>query len=737
MRPTISLCLIAKNEEINVPVLFDSIKGCFDHIVFVDTGSTDRTVATAEEWAGKIGTPISIHHFEWVKDFAKARNFSLDQVKTEYAMWMDLDDSMGNPEAFKAWRDEAMQFADFWLATYNYTLDPQTKKPLVKFLRERVFKMSFKPRFKYFIHEGVEAGLPGVRASLINTWWIDHRRTVEEMMRDHGRNLEILELNKATFDGRLWFYYGKELYENGKPEEALKALLEAVTRKDIFHHDKILGYQFAVYAAMAVADKMKPEFQAEKLGLATNLAHLGLQLDPRRAEFYQAIGECYTRQGKFLEAAPYFSACKVCGNPNQNEKTSSAIFNFQTCYQDLPRINLAKIWFNVGEIDKAEKEARECFDLYPTNDAKILMDEVLKVKPLIKTDGPRQKTEEIVFTCPPQSAYEFDSELYKTKGMGGSETALIEMSTWLRKLTGRPVKIFNMRSRDFVDENGVEWISTSKLNEYFSIYSPKVHIAWRHNVKLTEAPTYLWCHDLVTQTCDLAQHFDYMLCLSPFHKRYVMAMQGIPENKIILTRNGITPDKFKFDRPVKDPNKIVWLSSPDRGLDRAMKVLDIVRERYPDIKLHVYYGLDNLYKYNMAELAEKLKAMMNERKDWVIYHGFTEQKKMTKDISDAVIWCHPCDFIETYAITALETTLLGIYPVTRRLGALPYTLEHAEKNHHALLLDHDCITPEEHLAYAKATMQVLENKGWEGMNYDPDEHSWENVAKSWLKFLPV
>ena len=201
-------------------------------------------------------------------------------------------------------------------------------------------------------------------------------------------------------------------------------------------------------------------------------------------------------------------------------------------------------------------------------------------------------------------------EIYKTKGLGGSETALIQVAKWLKKLTGRSVKVFNMRDEDLIAESGVEYLSNKKITEYFSKYSPKIHIAWRHNIKLTNATTYLWCHDLTTASVESVHNFDKIMCLSEFHKNYVMAKQNVPAEKIYLTRNGIDPEKFKFERKPKDPNKIVWMSSPDRGLERGILVVENARKQFPDLTLHVYYGLDNLYKYGLGALAEKLKAMM-------------------------------------------------------------------------------------------------------------------------------
>ena len=42
MRPTLSVAMIARNEEANLPRTLDSIRWA-DEIVIIDSGSTDRT----------------------------------------------------------------------------------------------------------------------------------------------------------------------------------------------------------------------------------------------------------------------------------------------------------------------------------------------------------------------------------------------------------------------------------------------------------------------------------------------------------------------------------------------------------------------------------------------------------------------------------------------------------------------------------------------------------------------
>jgi len=81
---------LPSNESHNIPRLFASVEGCFDEIVFVDTGSTDNTIETAKAWAQKINTPIKIEYFAWINDFAAARNYSFDHCTTDFIAWMDI-----------------------------------------------------------------------------------------------------------------------------------------------------------------------------------------------------------------------------------------------------------------------------------------------------------------------------------------------------------------------------------------------------------------------------------------------------------------------------------------------------------------------------------------------------------------------------------------------------------------------------------------------------------------------
>lgn len=742
-RPSLALCVIAKNESKNIERLTKSVEGCFDKMYLTDTGSSDNTV----ELAKSLGWEVS--HFDWVFDFSEARNFNFKQATENYVMWLDLDDVLTNKENFINWRNTAMGFADFWLATYDYAHHPDGK-PAVSFARERVVKNRYeKKAWQHFLHEGIP-GQPNEQMHIVpsNVWKVSHQRTTTDLASDKGRNITIFEkqlaLNKPL-DTRMKFYYGKELFEIQRADEAIVHLLDAAGAPDAEPHDRILAIQYAVFSCMQAASMMNPNNEAAKVKSekylydAIKIAHQGLNLDSNRSEFWTSIGDCYIRLNKLNDSIPFFSAAMKCSPTGMPGATfSSPIFSFAETSTTYPRNQLIRCYFNIGALDKAKDLAEETQKIYPNEETEKILAEITRLSTIAIGYKDATPCEDVVITCMPTGMYEWDEEIYKTKGMGGSETACIEMAKNIKLKTNRNVIVFNNRPSKLVSSSGVEYRPAIEVNDYMAKNKPKVHIAWRHNLKCTDAPTYLWCHDLYTPGVESAQNFDKQICLSPFHKDYVMAMQALPSDKIWISRNGIVPERFnKRSEIQKNPMKLVYPSSPDRGLDKLIVMLDRVRVKYP-IELHVFYGFENLYKSGprMVELADKLRLMISER-PWITYHGNTEQKELTNHLMEASLWVHPANFIESFCITAIETISAHCYPITRILGALKDTLKEARESGMAYLFDENCITEEEIKLWSDKVIESLDNKVWEKMDVNPEKYSWSSVADEWIKEMSL
>lgn len=737
-RGTIALALICKNEIDNFPQLLESVKGCFDEIHITDTGSTDGTIAYLEGLInnGQGFAPImKLKHFKWINDFAAARNFSFEGVSTDYVMWLDLDDILNDKESFIKWRDHAMSLADYWFASYNYAFDEETKKPVVSFMRERVMKVSLKPKWELFIHEGCHP-MSGAKIQYATQWTVDHQRTVEDIAKDKGRNLAILkEREESTLPTRLKYYLGKEYFDNGDVANAWRVLRDVIRLPDLSNEDRILGLQYLASASLHIKT---PQSMAE----AISYCHQGLQLDPIRAEYWCIIGDSYMMDGRVKEAIAYYSAAESSHlRVTPGKGVQGFIHHCENAHGNYPAKQLVKCFYNTGDFERAKAKCEEILVKYPEDlEIKKMQADIEKAMGEISRDASKiTKVDDIVITTPPKSAYVWDDMVYKLRGVGGSETAAIEMANWLKKKTGRKVIVFNMRDNIYINDNGVEYRPNSMLNEYFKSFEPSVHIAWRHNFKITNAPTYLWCHDLQTMGAETHDNFDYHLCLSEFHKNYVQAIQGIPEEKCIITRNGINLDRFKDTTIPKNPYKIVWPSSPDRGLERAIKVVERAREVFSDLELHVYYGLDNLKNSGHKELMKMASSIESEIKkhSWIKYHGNVQQDVLAKEMQSASVWLYPASFIESFCITALESLASKCYPLVRDIGALPNTLQEATRLGQARVLDLDCEKDEDIDTWADELIKIVGMSSWKTINMDMQKYSWESVADDWIEIMKL
>ncbi|NJL45821.1 MAG: glycosyltransferase family 2 protein [Leptolyngbyaceae cyanobacterium SM2_3_12] len=83
---TLSLCVIVKDEAATLATCLEAVQGVVDEMIVVDTGSTDGTVALAESHGARVYT------FDWVNDFAAARNYSLRQATGDWVLVLDADE---------------------------------------------------------------------------------------------------------------------------------------------------------------------------------------------------------------------------------------------------------------------------------------------------------------------------------------------------------------------------------------------------------------------------------------------------------------------------------------------------------------------------------------------------------------------------------------------------------------------------------------------------------------------
>ncbi|WP_294236391.1 glycosyltransferase family 2 protein [uncultured Sphingomonas sp.] len=94
----IAAVLIVRDEARSIARCLNSVSPWVDRIVVLDTGSTDDTVAIAQELGAEV------HHLPWPESFAIARNHALTLADAEWNLVIDADEwIIGDGAAIREW----------------------------------------------------------------------------------------------------------------------------------------------------------------------------------------------------------------------------------------------------------------------------------------------------------------------------------------------------------------------------------------------------------------------------------------------------------------------------------------------------------------------------------------------------------------------------------------------------------------------------------------------------------
>lgn len=99
-RPTVSICIIVKNERDNLPSLIDNVSSFADEVIIVDTGSSDGSLIILTREA-EINPKVKIHSYSANGNFhyGIAKNFAIKKANKDYIIILDADERLS--EEFK------------------------------------------------------------------------------------------------------------------------------------------------------------------------------------------------------------------------------------------------------------------------------------------------------------------------------------------------------------------------------------------------------------------------------------------------------------------------------------------------------------------------------------------------------------------------------------------------------------------------------------------------------------
>lgn len=653
-KPTIALCVIAKDKEVIIERMLNSTQGVFDLYCLQDTGSTDKTIEVFKNWCknnkkkfktsqkfvGSDYKSVAVDGKELLGDFGTARNDSFKLAKgCDFAFWIDTDDILINPQAIRPVLErmtkEGIAIA---LLTYIYARGSDGLKPVVQ-KRERILNIKMSGQWKDRVHETYEINQP-VKVVEVPEIQVEHLRTAYEAVSTGRRNNIIMtnQLNEEgleNFSDKMLHNLAFDHWEHREFKEAIMYYKMLVNRMVSINNAEAL-YGAYIKIAVAYLNQNKP-LKAIKYCLKASL------IAPRLAEPYVTMAQSYAMLNRWEEAATYAKKVLKLGVPN----TTAPINEYE--FLITPRKILEQYYLFAGNNKKAMQIANEIVKISPQpghkSDKFRMQSEIIKQEAVkgilslaryvissnevemmdrIKTAIPlelkdEQRVREVIkeltldynrkshsIELPEKKNiviyagghYEpWDGNSDREKGIGGSEGMCIQLSRELARIGNKVIVYNECGESDGVEIDGVLYIDWRKFDTnlqcdvFISLRRPDIF-----QTLLRATKQYLWLHD--TEYGDLPVEIFYapnkVIVLSEAHKEVIKQNHGITDDSVFyMSRNGLNKNAIEWadkSKGKRDINKFIYASSYDRGLDRVLEMWPKIKESNPKATLDIYYG---------------------------------------------------------------------------------------------------------------------------------------------------
>jgi tetratricopeptide (TPR) repeat protein len=279
-QPTVSVCMIVKNEAHNLPRALASVCGIASEIIVVDTGSVDETVQIARRFGARVVER------PWTGHFAEARNASLEPATSDWILFIDADE-----ELTPAWRHGLPRLLSTTgaLILNTYLVDVIHKH---RFPVTRLWRNGQGYRFIGRIHEQLDT--PADAPTQIVPLEINHYGYTpsEDVRKDRSsRNLELLLQAHAENPAQpsYWYYLGSTHAALGNYEEAERWYLKVIQDAP--------GHPVAGSAYSPLGDIM---IQQERIAEAWALADRGSRTTFGQTQCVHLLARCANEDGDWV-----------------------------------------------------------------------------------------------------------------------------------------------------------------------------------------------------------------------------------------------------------------------------------------------------------------------------------------------------------------------------------------------------------------------------------------------------
>jgi len=314
---------------------------------------------------------------------------------------------------------------------------------------------------------------------------------------------------------------------------------------------------------------------------------------------------------------------------------------------------------------------------------------------------------------------QFDGDILKTKGTGGSESALVNITNeWKKNYPDDNIIVYNgIQKRRYNDFNNVIYktlqefnsdIRTEKFDALISLRDPEPFGMTFINSKVK----CLWSQDDMNEEKLIRlldnkysiENIDCIFAVSEYSKNEIQ--KGFPNKEVLLLRNGYNEDWIKSSYYPRPPIAM-YNSTPFRGLDILLvvwkEIFDECKKRNVNPELKIFSGM-SLYNQsddNFKSLYDQLNKLPNVKVNKPI-----PQKELYSQLWTSKVLLYPNHFLETSCMAVLEALSNGCWVVTTNLGALSEQVKH---NSNGYLINGDSRTKEYQEQFIEYSVESLCN----------------------------
>jgi len=271
----------------------------------------------------------------------------------------------------------------------------------------------------------------------------------------------------------------------------------------------------------------------------------------------------------------------------------------------------------------------------------------------------------------------------ETKGLGGSETWIVEMAKYISRTNKFHVVVFCKTNQpEFYENVGYnpielfhQFIATTQVEHLIvSRYTEYVPVAINGHAKNIS----IIFHDNLSPELILPSHdkIKNILGLSQWHSNQIRETFPQFENKIKYINYGVDSSNIP-ENPVKTKNKFIYSSFPNRGLVILLKMWPKIVKEFPDATLDIFCNVEQEWVNTVVpDMMREIKTLLKINKKGIKNFGWVSKKVLAEHYQNAEYWLYPCIFEETFCLTALEAAISNTCVITNGLAALEETAKY-------------------------------------------------------------